>query len=426
MEFGILGPLEVTEDGRPLALGGTKQRSLLAMLLLHANEAVSRERLIDALWDGQPPGSAATALQVYVSQLRKVLDPGATRGGQELLVTRAPGYALQVEAEQLDLRRFERLLSEGRGALARGEAATARTALAEALALWRGAPLADLDTVPFAQREAPRLEELRLAALEERVDADLALGRHADLVAELEPLTAAHPLRERLRGQLMLALYRAGRQADALAAYQEGRRALVDELGLEPGRRAPAARARDPQPRPRPRSGAGRQRHADRDGDAALHRRRGLDAAAGASSGPRRTRRCSDEHRRLLREAFARHDGYEVDTQGDAFFIAFPTSRGGGRRGGRGAAGADGRPGARPHRHPHGRAASRPTEGYVGVDVHKGARIAAAGHGGQVLLSSTTRDLVESRACATSASTGSRTSPRRRGSTSSATTTSRR
>ena len=114
MEFGILGPLEATEDGRPLALGGTKQRSLLAMLVLHANEAVSRERLIDALWDGQPPGSAATALQVYVSQLRKVLDPGATRGGQELLVTRAPGYALQVEPDQLDLRRFERLLGEGR------------------------------------------------------------------------------------------------------------------------------------------------------------------------------------------------------------------------------------------------------------------------------------------------------------------------
>jgi predicted ATPase/DNA-binding SARP family transcriptional activator len=393
MEFGILGPLEATEDGRPLALGGTKQRSLLAMLLLHANEAVSRERLIDALWDGQPPGSAATALQVYVSQLRKVLDPGATRGDQELLVTRAPGYALQVEADQLDLRRFERLLGEGRAALARGKAETARATLAEALALWRGAPLADLDTVPFAQREAPRLEELRLAAVEERVDADLALGRHADLVAELEPLTAAHPLRERLRGQLMLALYRAGRQADALAAYQDGRRALVDELGLEPGdalqqlerailnhdpsiAAAPAARGAP--------AGTVTLLFTDVEGSTQLLERLGAQAYADVLA----------EHRRLLREAFARHDGYEVDTQGDAFFIAFP-------RAAEAVAAADEAQRALtdgPVRVRIGIHTGEPiptAEGYVGVDVHKGARIAAAGHGGQVLLSSMTRDLVD-------------------------------
>ena len=393
MEFGILGPLEATEDGRPLALGGTKQRSLLAMLLLHANEAVSRERLIDALWEGQPPESAATALQVYVSQLRKVLDPGATRGGQELLVTRAPGYALQVEAEQFDLRRFERLLSEGRAALARGKAETARTALAEALGLWRGAALADLETVPFAQREAPRLEELRLAALEERVEADLALGRHADLVTELEPLTAAHPLRERLRGQLMLALYRAGRQADALAAYQEGRRALVDELGLEPGdalqqlERAilnhdPALAAAPPgdvMP-----SGTVTLLFTDVEGSTQLLERLGAQAYADVL----------EEHRRLLREAFARHDGYEVDTQGDAFFVAFP-------RAGEAVAAANEAQQALtdgPVRVRIGIHTGEPiptAEGYVGVDVHKGARIAAAGHGGQVLLSATTRDLVE-------------------------------
>jgi YVTN family beta-propeller protein len=235
MEFRILGPLEVEEDGRLLPISGTKQRALVALLLLHANEVVSRDRLLDELWGGSPPESGRTALQVHISQLRKLLDPGAVRGDLELLVTRAPGYMLRTEPESIDLARFEMLFAAGKSALATGDAEAARERLAGALALWRGRPLADLDLVPFAQAEATRLEELRLAVLEKRIDADLALGRHADLVLELERLVSQEPLRERPRAQLMLALYRSGRQAEALDVYRKARRRLADELGLEPG-----------------------------------------------------------------------------------------------------------------------------------------------------------------------------------------------
>ncbi|HKP16936.1 MAG TPA: BTAD domain-containing putative transcriptional regulator [Gaiellaceae bacterium] len=218
MEFGILGPLEVTSGGQGVDVGGAKQRTLLAVLLLNANEVVSQDRLIDALWEGDPPETAAKALQVYVSQLRKVL-------GRDRIVTRPPGYAIRVESGELDLDRFERLCADG-----------GRERLVEALDLWRGPPLADFAYERFAQLEIVRLEERRLAALEERIESDLALGRHGDLVAELERLVAANPLRERLRAQLMLALYRNGRQAEALQAYQAARRALVEELGIDPGR----------------------------------------------------------------------------------------------------------------------------------------------------------------------------------------------
>lgn len=235
MEFRILGPLEVEVDGRPLPLGGSKQRALLALLLLHANEVVSRDTLIDELWGGSPPDSGRTALQVHVSQLRKLLDPDATRGDQELLMTRSPGYVLRVRQESIDLGRFEALVEAGRSTLASGNPEQAREHLACALELWRGRALADLEDVPFAQAEAHRLEELRLMALEERLDADLALGRHAELIPELERLVAQEPLRERLRGQLMLALYRSGRQAEALDVYRKARRDLAEELGLEPG-----------------------------------------------------------------------------------------------------------------------------------------------------------------------------------------------
>jgi DNA-binding SARP family transcriptional activator/tetratricopeptide (TPR) repeat protein len=230
MEFRILGPLEVcTDGGRKLDLSG-KQRSLLAVLLLHADEAVSTDSLIDALWGAEPPETAAKALQVYVSRLRKLFEAE----GRGLLVTRPPGYALELGEHGLDLRRFERLRAEADQATADGDPARAETKLREALSLWRGAPLADLAFEPFAQSEIARLEELRLAALEERIDATLALGRHADVVGELEALVAGHPLRERLRAQLMLALYRSRRQAEALSAYQAARHALVDELGIEP------------------------------------------------------------------------------------------------------------------------------------------------------------------------------------------------
>jgi DNA-binding SARP family transcriptional activator len=223
VEFRILGPLEAAEDDRTLALGGQKQRAVLAFLLLHAGEIVSTDRLIDALWGERPPRTAATSLQNFVSQLRKLLGP-------ETLVTRPPGYSLRLEPGQLDADRFRRAVADAREA---GPEERARL-LGDALALWRGPPLQDFSFDAFAQTEIARLEEQRLAVLEERIGAELELGRHSDLVGELASLVRAHPLRERLRGHLMLALYRAGRQADALEAYQEARQALVDELGIEP------------------------------------------------------------------------------------------------------------------------------------------------------------------------------------------------
>ncbi len=228
LQFRLLGPLAVSVAGEPLALGGQKRRALLAALLLEANRIVSRDRLIDALWGEEPPDTARNTIQVYVSQLRKLLPEGT-------LETEPPGYRLIVDPDTVDLFQFIGLTQQARAALTVGNAVDAAETLREALALWRGPALADLAWEPLAQGEVVRLEELRLAALEDRIDADLALGRHGQLVAELEQLVAEHPLRERLRGQLMLALYRSGRQADALAVYQRARRALVDELGIEPG-----------------------------------------------------------------------------------------------------------------------------------------------------------------------------------------------
>jgi DNA-binding SARP family transcriptional activator/sugar lactone lactonase YvrE len=222
MEYRILGPLEVSDDGRAVAIGGPKPRALLAFLLLHANEVVSRERLIDELWDASPPETATAALQVHVSQLRKAL-------GHNAIATRSPGYVIHVEEGKLDLDRFERLIE---AAWTEDSAAAAET-LRDALALWRGPPIADVDDA-VARPERGRLEEQRLSAVEQRIEADLTLGRHAALVPELDGLVREHPLRERLRGQLMLALYRCGRQADALEAYRSGQRLLDEELGLQP------------------------------------------------------------------------------------------------------------------------------------------------------------------------------------------------
>jgi DNA-binding SARP family transcriptional activator len=226
MEFRILGPLEVLADGKPLPLPGHRQRCLLTLLLLRANQVVPADVLIDELWPGESTEPGGAALQATVSRLRKALGGGAAQ-----LSTVAPGYRLQLTADQLDVHRFEALVEEAAGA----DAATAAEQLREALALWRGPALADVAYEPFAQAAIGRLDELRLLALERRVEADLELGRHAQLVPELEALVAEHPLREGLRAQLMLALYRAGRQADALEQYQNARRALVDELGIEPG-----------------------------------------------------------------------------------------------------------------------------------------------------------------------------------------------
>src|SRR5215210_7310550 len=219
MDFRLLGPLHVAGDDGALELGGTKQRSLLAMLLLHANQVVSTDRLIDALWGASPPLTCGKSIQVYVSRLRKAM-------ADNRLVTQAPGYALYVDPTELDLTRFEQLVAEAR----RASPESASAKLREALALWRGPPLADLAYEEFAQAEIARLEEMRLGAVEQRLEADLALGRHAELLPELERLVARHPLRERFRYQLMLALYRSERQADALHAYRHAREEFSEEL----------------------------------------------------------------------------------------------------------------------------------------------------------------------------------------------------
>ena len=224
MQFRILGPLEVADGDRLVSLAGA-QRALLTLLLLSANEVVSADRLLEELWGEQVPESGRAALQVRVSQLRKALGGDGGR-----IVTRTPGYLLRVDRDELDLYRFERLVTEADGA----EPAEAAAKLHEALGLWRGAPLDDVSHESFAQPAIRRLEELRLAAFEKRIEADLKLGRHAEIIAELETLVEQNPLREHLHAQLMLALYRCGRQADALAAYQSARRVLVEQLGIEP------------------------------------------------------------------------------------------------------------------------------------------------------------------------------------------------
>jgi DNA-binding SARP family transcriptional activator len=223
VDFRILGPLEARDGDRLVPLGGARQRAVLALLLTRANEVVSRDWLIDELWGEHPPESAVNVLQTYVSHLRKELSA-------DRLVTKPPGYMIRVQRDELDLYRFEDLASEADGA----ELALAAERLRAALDLWRGPALAEFAYDPFAQATITRLEDLRLTVLERRIEADLALGRHAELAGELEVLTHEHPLREGFRRQLMLALYRSGRQAEALAAYQDARRVLVDQLGIDP------------------------------------------------------------------------------------------------------------------------------------------------------------------------------------------------
>jgi DNA-binding SARP family transcriptional activator len=252
MDFRILGPLEALDGGRPVALGGSRQRALLALLLLHANEAVGSDRLIEELWGEPRPAGAAKTLQVSVSRLRKAL-------AEDIVVTHGHGYELRLDPERVDAHRFAAGLAQGRSELAAGRPERAAAALEAALALWRGPPLDDLAYEPWAQREIARLQDQRVAAHEQLVEARLALGRHAEVLGELETLIAAHPYREGLRRQLMLALYRCDRQADALQAYQDARHTLVEELGIEPGERlreleaailaqAPALAAPDPAP----------------------------------------------------------------------------------------------------------------------------------------------------------------------------------
>ncbi len=223
VDFAILGPLEVRADGEPIALGGPKQRALLAALLLDAGRVVSLDRLVEMLWSGEPPATAVASLKNFVAQLRKALGP-------DVIETRPPGYVVRLEPEQLDAARVRSLVDEARAS----EPARRAELLEKALELWRGEPLAEFRYESFAQEEIARLEEFRLTLLEEQAEARLAIGQHSALVTDLETLVRTHPLRERLRAQLMLALYRSGRQADALEVYRQGREVLVEELGIEP------------------------------------------------------------------------------------------------------------------------------------------------------------------------------------------------
>ena len=254
MEFHVLGPLEVAREGREVDLGPAKQRALLAILLVHANEAVSTDRLIEEMWP-HPPETAPNALQVYVHKLRNALEPERGRGAPgELLVTQAPGYALRVAPDQLDAHRFESLLGGGRAAAEAGDPAAAAGRLREALDLWRGPAYADFAYDPFSQAEIARLEELRLDATEDRIEADLALGGSAELVAEVEALISRNPLRERFRGQLMLALIgRAGRRTRSRSSTRRAGFSTTNS-GCPRARRCSDSRRRSSARSPRSRS----------------------------------------------------------------------------------------------------------------------------------------------------------------------------
>jgi len=235
LEFRMLGPLEVWRGESRVVIAPGRPRALLGLLVVHLGEVVSVDRLLHELWQGGPPASAAHALQVYVSSLRKLLEPERRPGrSAQVLVTRAPGYTLEGPPDCCDARRFEGLAAEGSRALEEGRPLDALRALDKALCLWRGPVLADLADEPFVQAVATRFEEMRLDATEARFEAQLALGRHAEVIAALEDSVGRYPFRERLWGQLMVALYRSGRQAEALGAFQRLRRLLGEELGLEP------------------------------------------------------------------------------------------------------------------------------------------------------------------------------------------------
>ena len=235
MEFRLLGPVEVVREERPVVLGGPKQRAILAMLATHANEVVSGDRLAELLWRDAPPADPGSVIHVYVSNLRKLLEPHRpAAAAPQVLLTRRPGYLLAVDPDRVDALRFAALVADARRARAANAPAQAADILRQALGLWRGRALADVADHPLFESHVVRLEDARLGAIEDLYEAELVIGRHAESVGDLKALVAEYPFRERLRGQLMVALYRSGRQAEALAGYQETRRALVEQLGIDP------------------------------------------------------------------------------------------------------------------------------------------------------------------------------------------------
>jgi predicted ATPase/DNA-binding SARP family transcriptional activator/Tfp pilus assembly protein PilF len=388
MEFGILGPLAVWTDDGELPLGAPKPRALLALLLVHANEVVARETIVDELWGGRPPATAGKSVQIYVSQLRKILGEGRVR-------TRPVGYVIEVEPGALDAERFEHRLEKGAGLLSSGVPAEAARVLRKALDLWRGPALAEFRDAPFARDEIDRLEELRLTALGRRIEADLAVGREVEVVPELETLVREHPLRESLRRLLILALYRSGRQADALAAYHDARKTLLDELGLDPSQslrdlekailvQDPSLDLRSPTHRAELPAGTVTFLFTDIEGS----------TQELALLGTARYSELLEEHRRLLRAASAQAGGQEVGSEGDAFFVVFPSAIGAVQA----AAQSQRELAATPLRVRMGIHTGEPLllpTGYVGLDLHRAARICSAGHGGQVLISQSTCELVE-------------------------------
>ena len=350
MQFRVLGALEVLRDGVAVQPTSAKQRALLAVLVVRAGEVVPADTLVDAVWPERPPATATGTLQNYISQLRKAIEPGGASGAaRQMLVTAEPGYRLVVGPDDLDAWRFERLLAEGRAALRDGRAAVAVRLLAEGLALWRGPALADVADVELVRHEAQRLDALRVSAVEAKVEADVALGRHHELVAELEGLVAVYPLRERLWALLMVCLYRAGRQADALAAYQQLRHRLADELGLDPSselvqlehdilRHAPAldwSAPRPPVTRGQPAAASsvasGEQSRLFVGTEDVVARPQGTvtflltDVEGLPDESPEAMRLGLGAHDRILRTAIEEHGGYVFSTEGDAFSAAFWT-----------------------------------------------------------------------------------------------------
>jgi DNA-binding SARP family transcriptional activator len=345
LELGILGPVEVRIDDAPAALGGPRQRAVLAVLAIRPNQVVSVDRLIDDLWEEHPPERAVHTVHVFVSRLRRALSSAGER-----LITRPPGYVLELKADELDADHFERLYKTARAALNAGRAEDAAALLTQAMALWRGPPLADFTYEPFAQGAIARLDELRLNGREELIEAQLAAGRHEQVVSELEFLIREHPFRERPRGQLMLALYRCGRQAQALEAFQEARRTLVEELGVEPGDalreleeailrqdpalQAPTARANAEAPSAAPEVEPGsREPAAGDDGPAAVVRKTATvlvtKLSAEGEADPEVALRSIAAARHHVDEIVARHGGAFVSGLGDelAWVFGVPLTR---------------------------------------------------------------------------------------------------
>ena len=395
MEFRILGPLQVVNDaGLELALGGRKPRSVLAVLLLDAGEVVSSDRMVEELWAGEPPPTAAKSLQVHVSRLRRALRDG----GVDRLQTLAGGYVLQVEPGELDAVRFQRLVEEGNDLSATGDHEPALAAFDAAIELWRGHPLADFEYDSFAQADIARLSELHVAAVEQRIAGELALGRDGRAIAQLEQFVREHPYRERLRVQLMLALYRTGRQADALEAYRDARTALVEELGIEPSTELrelhEAILNQDPllMPPGTTRSGPVGQTtilFCDIEGSTDLPRTLGPKWPA-----------VVDDHRRLLEAAVSACGGSVEPTAGDSVSAVFSDPVAAVQ------AAIDGQRSLAAHSWPagvsqvrvrmglHAAAIDHGEQGLASLDARLAERVGEAANGGQILVTESTHSAV--------------------------------